>query len=257
QARLDVLRILVSQIAVSLENAMLFAAQRVQAEVISRANDELRSEIAVREQAERELAQHRAHLEELVAARTGELTEANRKLRDAPAERERIEAELRLSQKLEAVGGLAAGIAHEINTPVQYASDSVAFLQDALPSMIDAIQAYRRLAGAITGQELGGDVAAAAAAVRAREAACEIDFLLAHSPRALEAALVGLGRVAEIVRSIQDFAHPDSNQKIAVDLNRAIESTLLIAANECQLVADVHTELAPLPPVCCHAGEIN
>jgi signal transduction histidine kinase len=254
QSRLDALMILVSQIAVSLENATLFAAQRVQAEAISRANDELRSQIAVREQAERELAQYRTQLEELIAERTLELTQANQKLRDAAAERERIEAELRLAQKLESVGRLAAGIAHEINTPVQFVSDSITFMRDALPSLIDTIAKYRELAAEV---DAGGDVAAAAAAARTVEEEADVDYALSNAPGALEAALVGLGRVTTIVRSMKDFAHRDRGEKTLVDLNRAVESTLMIAANECKYLADVHTELAELPPVRCNGGEIN
>jgi len=59
------------------------------------------------------------------------------------------------------------------------------------------------------------------------------------------------------VRSMKDFAYPDRDEKTPIDLNRAIESTLMIAAHECKYVADVETDLAPLPPVSCHAGEIN
>jgi predicted ATPase/signal transduction histidine kinase len=254
QARLDALMILVSQIAVSLENATLFAAQRVQADVILRANDELRSEIAVREQIERELAQYRTKLEELIAERTLELTQANQKLRDAAAERERIEAELRLAQKLESVGRLAAGIAHEINTPIQFVSDSVAFMRDALPSLIDTIGKYRELAAAVDDH---GDVAAAVAAARALEQEADVDYALCNAPGALDAALVGLGRVATIVRSMKDFSHRDRGEKTLVDLNRAIESTLTISANECRYVADVQTALAELPLVRCNGGEIN
>jgi len=254
QSRLDALAILVSQIAVSLENATLFAAQRVQAEAISRANDELRSEIIVREQAERELAQYRLQLEELIADRTKELTLANQKLRDAAADRERIETELRLAQKLESVGRLAAGIAHEINTPVQYVSDSVTFMRDALPSLIDTIAKYRELATTV---DEHGDVEAAVFAARTTEAESDVDYTLANAPSALEAALHGLGRVAAIVRSMKDFAHPDRDEKTLVDLNRAIESTLMIAANECKYIADVETDLANLPLVRCNGGEIN
>ncbi|MEO7731571.1 MAG: ATP-binding protein, partial [Kofleriaceae bacterium] len=239
QARLDALTILVSQLAVSLENATLFAAQRVHAEELRCANEELRSEITVREQAERELARHRVHLEELIAERTSELTHANQKLRDAAAERERIEAELRLAQKLESVGRLAAGIAHEINTPVQFVSDNVTFVRDGMPSLIATIAAHRALANAPIGDD------------------SDVDYVLANAPQALDAALVGLGRVAAIVRSMKDFAHPDREEKTLVDLNRAIESTLMIAANECKYVADVDTELADLPPVRCNGGEIN
>jgi signal transduction histidine kinase len=254
QGRLDALNILVSQIAVSLENATLFDAQRVQAEAISKVNDELRSEILVREQAERELAQYRLQLEELIADRTKELTLANQKLRDAAAERERIETELRLAQKLESVGRLAAGIAHEINTPVQYVSDSVTFMRDALPSLVDTIAKYRELATTI---DTGGDAEAAVFAARTTEAESDVDYTLANAPGALDAALHGLGRVAAIVRSMKDFAHPDRDEKTLVDLNRAIESTLMIAANECKYIADVETDLANLPLVRCNGGEIN
>ena len=254
QSRLDALMILVSQIAVSLENATLFAAQRVQAEAISRANDELRSEIAVREQAERELARYRIHLEDLIAERTKELTLANQKLRDAATERERIETELRLAQKLESVGRLAAGIAHEINTPVQYVSDSVSFMRDALPSLTDTIAKYRELAAAV---DQHGDIEAAVFAARTTEAESDLDYTLDNAPSALDAALEGLARVARIVRSMKDFAHPDRDEKTLVDLNRAIESTLMIAANECKYTAEVETDLGALPLVRCNGGEIN
>ena len=256
KARLEALSILVSQIAVSLENATLFAAQRVQAEAISRANAELRGEIAVRKAAERELALHRAQLEELVAARTQELTLANQKLRSAAAERERIEGELRLAQKLESVGRLAAGIAHEINTPVQFVSDNLTFMREALPGLGETIRRYRALA--VTVDRLADpDATTAAAAAREAELAGDVDYTLANTPGALDTALDGLRRVAAIVRSMKDFAYPDRDEKTPVDLNRAIESTLMIAAHECKYVADVETDLAPLPPVSCHAGEIN
>jgi len=254
QARLEALTILVSQIAVSLDNATLYAAQRVHAEASARANHELRAQIAVREQAERELARYRDHLEELIAERTQELIRANQRLRDAAADRERIEAELRLAQKLESVGRLAAGIAHEINTPVQFVSDNVSFIRDALSGLIEPVTRYRELAAAVAGH---GDVAAAAAAAATAEADGDVDYALAHTAEALDSALHGLGRVAAIVRSMKEFAHPDRGERTLVDLNRAIESTLMIAAHECKYVADVATELADLPPVRCNAGEIN
>ena len=254
RSRLEALTILVSQIAVSLENATLFATQRLHAEAISRANHELRAEIAIREQAERALAEHRDHLEERIAERTSELTLANQRLVDAAAERERIEAELRLAQKLESVGRLAAGVAHEIYTPVQFVSDHLTFVGDVLPSMLDTIGRYRALATAV---EAHGDVTGALAAAHDAEAAADLDYGLANAPTALAAALDGLGRVAAIVRAMKDFAHPDRDEKTLVDLNRAIESTLMIAAHEYKYVADVRTELATLPEVRCNAGQIN
>jgi two-component system, NtrC family, sensor kinase len=96
-------------------------------------------------------------------------------------------------------------------------------------------------------------VAAAAQA----EAAADLDYLLENMPAALDRALDGLNRVAVIVRSMKDFAHPDHTAMADADLNRGIESTLVIANNEYKYVADVETSLGELPPVRCHAGEIN
>src|SRR6185503_14500985 len=104
-------------------------------------------------------------------------------------------AELRLAQKLESVGRLAAGVAHEINTPVQFVSDHLTFVGDVLPSMFDTITRYRAL---VTAFEARGDVTAALTAVHDAEHAADIDYALGHTPTALASALDGLGRVAAI-----------------------------------------------------------
>jgi len=201
-----------------------------------------------------QLEDHTHNLEHLIAERTHELTLANHSLLAAAVEHERIENELRLAQKLESVGRLAAGIAHEINTPIQFVSDNIGFLREALPGLIDTIGKYRAVATTACAH---GDFEAAVAAARAAEAEADIDYVLAKGPGALDDALHGLGRVAAIVRSMKEFAHPDRNEKTLVDLNRAVENTLMVAASECKYVADVRTELAPLPLVYCNAGEIN
>src|SRR6185436_15838401 len=108
-----------------------------------------------------------------------------------------------------------------------------------------------------TAVESQGDVAAALATVRDPEYTADVDYAFANTPRAVASALDGLGRVAAIVRAMKDFAHPIHDEKSFVDLNRAIESTLTVAAHEYKYVADVHTELEPLPEVRCNGGEIN
>jgi signal transduction histidine kinase len=120
--------------------------------------------------------------------------------------------------------------------------------------MLDTITRYRAL---VTAVEAPGDVTAALADVHDAEAAADIDYALGHTPTALASALDGLGRVAAIVRAMKDFAHPDRDEKTLVDLDRAIESTLMIAAHEYKYVADLRTELAALPAVRCNAGQIN
>jgi signal transduction histidine kinase len=166
----------------------------------------------------------------------------------------RLENELAQAQKLESVGRLAAGVAHEINTPVQFVSDSVSFVREAMDDLSQIVDKYRELRSAT---EQGADVRAAAKAAEEAEDDADLDYILENAPVALDRARDGLGRVAAIVRSMKEFAHPDRKEMSQVDINQAISSTLVIATNEYKYVADVETEFGELPPVNCFAGEIN
>jgi len=166
----------------------------------------------------------------------------------------RLENELAQAQKLESVGRLAAGVAHEINTPVQFVSDSVSFVREAMDDLSQIVDKYRELRSAT---EQGADVAAAAKAAEEAEDDADLDYILENAPVALDRARDGLGRVAAIVRSMKEFAHPDRKEMSQVDINQAISSTLVIATNEYKYVADIETGFSDLPPVSCYAGEIN
>jgi signal transduction histidine kinase len=166
----------------------------------------------------------------------------------------RLENDLAQAQKLESVGRLAAGVAHEINTPVQFVSDSVLFVREAMDDLSEIVGKYRELR---TATETGADVAAAAKAAEEAEDDADLDYILENAPVALDRARDGLGRVAAIVRSMKEFAHPDRKEMAQVDINQAVSSTLIIAANEYKYVADVETDFGQLPHVNCYAGEIN
>jgi signal transduction histidine kinase len=161
-------------------------------------------------------------------------------------ERIALEQSLAQAQKLESIGQLAAGIAHEINTPIQYVGDNLRFLRDAFGELLTLLQ---RPDPSLC--PAGGGSPAVAEAV-------DLEFLIDEIPRAAEQSLEGVESVARIVRAMKEFSHPGSDDKVEVDLNHAIESTITVARNEWRYVAELHTELDPsLPPVPCLPGELN
>ena len=166
----------------------------------------------------------------------------------------KLESDLQQAQKLESVGRLASGVAHEINTPVQFITDNVHFPRTCTGDLSRLIEALRASNQALLAGAPSLEAAKAAAEI---ETAIDLAYLLDDMPKANQSCIDGLQRVATIVRSMKEFAHPDSTEKTAVDLNRAIESTLVIACNEYKYVALVETHLGPIPQVLCHAGEVN
>jgi PAS domain S-box-containing protein len=161
----------------------------------------------------------------------------------------RLEMELRLSQKLEAVGRLAAGIAHEINTPIQFTGDNLHFLRTAFKNMQAALEQYRAL---VTELDPAADERCVRLAKRAK-----LDYLEREVPRAIDQALEGVERVARIVQGMRNFAHPDAKERSFADLNQNLEATLNVARNEYKYVADVVTDFGELPAVHCFAGDLN
>jgi signal transduction histidine kinase/HAMP domain-containing protein len=169
-------------------------------------------------------------------------------------EMRRLGREQAAAQKLESVGRLAAGVAHEINTPVQFVSDNVQFVRTSMTELSTVIRAYRQLQQAVNS---GADAGAAARAAADAEKKADLDYILENVPLAVESSIDGLGRIATIVRSMKEFAYPDQAQKTFADINHAIRSTLVIAHNEYKYIADIETHYGDLPLVQCYLGEIN
>lgn len=188
----------------------------------------------------------------------GDSTEANGRVLLLGAditERRLIERQLAQSLKMESIGRLAAGIAHEINTPTQYVGDNIRFLQDAMRDLVDLLGRFRSLLECVKQGSVSPEHIAELE--RAIEDA-DLGYLIEEIPRAIVQSLEGVDRVAKIVRAMKEFSHPGTTEMTSVDLNHALESTITVARNEWKYVADMVTDFDPnLPPVPCLPGEMN
>lgn len=168
----------------------------------------------------------------------------------------RRERELHQVQRLQAIGQLAAGVAHEINTPMQYIGDNVLFLKDAMHDIERVLQGVTRvLLGRGTSQGVDERDLDALAALSAE---ADIEYLLAEIPRALEQSGDGVERVTRIVRAMKEFSHPGTQERQLLDLARGLESTLTVCRNEWKYIAEVELDVAAdLPAVPCYAADMN
>jgi len=201
----------------------------------------------------RQLRAHVNSLETVVVARTRDLLAANVELGKEMHERERISGELRLAQKLEAVGQLAAGIAHEINTPIQYVGDNLQFLREGMTDLLDATT--HMLEAAVTTRTEA--TAALVDRMTTLAATADLEFLAANLPGAFTSIHDGVKQISTIVRAMKELAHPGKREAVPVDIERALANALVVTANSYRSVADVETDFAPSPAVTCFGGELN
>jgi len=175
--------------------------------------------------------------------------------KQAQLERDRMEVMLHQAQKLESVGQLAAGIAHEINTPTQYVGDNTRFFKEAFGNLQSALRAYGRLFAACREGSVTSEM------LRQTESeiqAADLEYLSEEIPKAIGQTLDGVERVATIVRAMKEFSHPGTREKTPIDIHKAIASTLIVCRNEYKYVAEVITDFDPsLPLVPCVPGDFN
>jgi two-component system NtrC family sensor kinase len=175
-------------------------------------------------------------------------------VRDVTEQKE-LEQQLIQSQKLGAIGQLAAGVAHEINTPMQFIGDNLHFARGAIVDLLSLVELLRTALQEASRAPVSADRLAGLA-----NAELELDFEYARQalPTSIERSLAGVERVTKIVRAMKSFAHPDGDRMIPTDLRSLIESTVMVATNEWKYVAEVELELdSGLPPVPCIGGELN
>ena len=173
------------------------------------------------------------------------------------ADRQRLDLEQDLNQvrKLEAMGTLAAGIAHEINTPTQFIGDNVDFLADALDDYAGLVEKYRAL---LTQAVQEGRTAGLLEEARAAEEEADLEFLKEEVPAAITQTKDGVERVTTIVRAMKEYSHVGNDEREPADINHAIESTTIVCRNEWKYVADLEIDFDPnLPAIPCYLGDVN
>lgn len=174
--------------------------------------------------------------------------------RDITKEKE-LERQLLLAQKLEAVGQLASGIVHEINTPIQYIFSNIQFLKEAFEETRQLMASYRAWIDAGPAA-LSGNAEGIASSAEAEEKA-DYAYLQEAVPEAFAAVQEGIVRVTDIVKAMKNYAHLGSEDALPSDVNKALTDALTIARCVYKNVADVEVDLGPLPPVTCHICNIS
>lgn len=245
------------------------AEEAARREEAARANEQLQEQIRRRDRAEQrhrrageelrrrneELRQARGDLSELNETLERRVQERTTKLEKALADLQNAQSTLIHTEKLASIGQLASGIAHEINTPVQYLGDNMRFLDECLLDLLALADGQGELLRAAERAEFAPE-----ATRRVRDALDEVDldYLRREAPEALRQSHEGIERVSTIIRAMKDFSGPAVQEKCLHDINQAIDSTLTVARNEWKYVAELVRQYDPeLPAVPCLLADFN
>ncbi|QLE57648.1 ATP-binding sensor histidine kinase [Nostoc sp. TCL26-01] len=227
--RLEVLKLLTTQAAISLENAMLY--QNVA-------------------QANQSLEEYSHSLEAKVEYRTQELYEKNQHLQQALQELKRTQTQLIQSEKMSSLGQMVAGIAHEINNPINFIHGNITYASAYIQSLLELIAVYQQEYPQPTNR------------VKQKAAAIELDYLLEDLPNIIESMKSGSSRISHIILGLRNFSRLDESEMKPVDIHEGIDNTLMILqhrlnANDGSPKIQVVKDYGQLPQITCYAGQLN
>jgi two-component system, NtrC family, sensor kinase len=195
-----------------------------------------------------ELLSQNLSLEQVVQRKTEALQKALRDL-------QQTQTQLLQASKLESVGLLAAGIAHEINTPAQFIGSNIDFLDESFVDVQRLMAAVAELAQVV---DNGGDVRQIRAKLSVIMEKIDWPYLKEEIPAAIRQSKEGVRRISAIVQAMKEFSHPSSKEMVKTNLNHLLETTVIVASNEWKYVAEMETDLDPdLPPTACLAAELG
>jgi PAS domain S-box-containing protein len=166
-----------------------------------------------------------------------------------------MEKQLLQMSKMEAIGTLAAGIAHEINTPIQYVTDNTQFIQEVFRDYKELNKLHKELHLSAIEKKMFEEQTES---ISVCEEEIDLDYLNEETDKAIDGALEGLDRIANVVKAMKEFSHPGGQEKEEEDLNRLIDSTVTVSSNEWKTCADVHLDLdSSLPKLPLYSGQIK
>ena len=229
QDRLEILKLLTSQAAISLENALLY------------------DNLAV---ANKRLEEYSHTLEQKVAERTQELKEKNQHLEHTLQELKRTQAQLIQTEKMSGLGQMVAGIAHEINNPINFIYGNIEHAHKYVQDLLDLISIYQQ------------EYSPSNKTIEEKARKIELDFLTQDLPKILDSMQVGSDRIRTIVLGLRNFSRLDEAEMKPVDIRAGIDSTLMILqhrfkANANHPAIEVIKEYGRLPQVPCYASQLN
>ncbi|MBD2449773.1 AAA family ATPase [Nostoc sp. FACHB-152] len=227
--RVEILKLLTTQAAISLENAILY------------------NNLA---QANQSLEEYSHSLEEKVEARTQELNKKNQHLQEALQELQRTQTQLVQSEKMSSLGQMVAGIAHEINNPINFIHGNIDHASEYVQDLLDLLAIYQQ------------ECANPSDLVEAKAAEIDVDFLAKDLLKILDSMKVGSSRIRNIVLGLRNFSRLDESEMKAVDIHEGIDNTLMILQHRLKEKNDspeieVIKEYAKIPEVFCYAGQLN